>query len=280
MSQPSVASFFHSRKRTAIDDIFATKNKVNVVDGTQQVAAAAAHVRAKLFEDAPSGVLGDSTAATSHQDNVPAAAPTAPATRSGRRTPVTSVAPTAASTRPRRCLKQTSDTTAAAATKRSAASAETAGQPKIVKFTLAGHLSPMKRTQREGAVKACDITSVAMALFGNRESNVDRGQTTPTKADQRARLAAEQIAETRCQLSMDEVKARVTRSTRLSEMKASMDKLKALQAQREQIISTRKSTMKTADKHSISDQQTGRAAMILGKGLKQFDTIELEILSR
>lgn len=277
MSQPSVASFFHSRKRTAIDDIFATKNKVNAVDQAQPAAAA---VRAKLFDDAPAAVLADSTAATSQLDNVPSmsAGPTAPNTRSGRRTPVPTVAPTAAASRPRRCLKPSSD---GAATKRGAANANAEiSQPKIVKFTLAGHLSPMKRVQREGAVTARDITSAAMALFGNRESNVERGQTTPTKADQRARIAAEQVAEVRSKLSMDEIKSRVTRSSRLTEMKASMDKLKALQEKREQIISTRKSTMKTADKHSISDQQTGRAAMLLGKGLKQFDTIELEILSR
>lgn len=121
---------------------------------------------------------------------------------------------------------------------------------------------------------------MAVALFGNRESNVDRGQRTPTKSEQIAQKVAEHVAEERSKLSLQEIKARVTRSSRLTEMRASMDKLKALQEQRERIISSRSSTMKTADKHNNSDAQTDRAAKILGKSLKQFDTIEMEILSR
>lgn len=276
MSQPSVASFFHSRKRTAIDDIFAAKNKANAVDAVQQQAAAVTSDAA----DASSSVssVEPSTAA----EPAPAAS-----TRSGRRTPVP-VAVTAASTRPRRAQKSTAAT--GEPSKRSAAASATASeatQPKIVKFTLAGHLSPKKRMQTGSTsapkTKRLEVTNVAAALFANREANnavLDRGQRTPTKSEQAAQKAAERAAEQRTKLSMQEIKERVTRSSRLTEMRASMDKLKALQEQRERIIASRSSTMKTADKHNNSDAQTDRAARILGKGLKQFDTIEMEILSR
>lgn len=255
MSQPSVASFFHSRKRTAIDDIFTTKNKVNAIDPPPSQS------------DQQSAVVVDNVAAVVVAAD--AAAAPASSTRSGRRTPVP-VQLTAASARPKRCLKPT----AAAAI----------AQPKIVKFTLAGHLSPKKRMQRENgsaAAKRSDVTNVAAALFATKETpNVERGLKTPTKAEQEARCTADKCAAMRSKLSLDEIKTRVTRSARLTDMKASMDKLRALQEQRERIISTRPSTMKTADKHSISDQQTNRAAQMLGRSLKQFDTIDLEILSR
>lgn len=276
MSQPSVASFFHSRKRSAIDDIFTAKSKLSAIES-------------------PKHYISDAD----NNEVAPVAAAAAPATRSGRRTPT--VATTAAATRPRRCLKATTEGSRKASASSSSATSNqsNASQPKIVKFTLAGHLSPKKRLRQQqtggdaaeptvvqptaGGVGRGDFTNVAMALFGNKEqqANVEqRGQRTPTKAEQETRLATERLAAARSKLSMEEIKERVTRSSRLAEMKESMGKLKALQEQRERIISTRKATMKTADKHNNADAQTDRAAKILGKGLKQFDTIELEILAR
>lgn len=278
MSQPSVASFFHSRKRSAIDDIFTAKSKLSAIESPKHATSYAS---------------SNSTSATVDNADAEVAAPVAvaPATRSGRRTPTVM---TAAATRPRRCLKASTDGTRKASASLSASSQPRASQPKIVKFTLAGHLSPKKRLrqtadsdQAPSAVVqpqvAGGVSNVAMALFGNKEqqTNVEqRGLRTPTKAEQDARTATERLAAARNKLTMDEIKERVTRSTRLADMRESMGKLKSLQEQRERIISTRKATMKTADKHSNADAQTDRAAKILGKGLKQFDTIDLEILSR
>lgn len=270
MSQPSVAAFFHSRKRAAVDDIFAAKNKITATSSDTKVDQLATTFGAK-----GANKIFDSTAPfeTHHESPQSSEAPAKVAplelqTRSGRRTPTPL---SAASSRPKRCLKRaTSD-----ARKNSSS---TSVQPKIVKFTLAGNLSPKKKM----IARDVPTTSSAVAnIFGPKESNIERGLRTPTKEEQHARLTADKAAEVRNKLSLDDIKARITRSGRRPELLASLGRMSALEESRQKILNRKEGThLKQVDKHSLSDQQSDRAAKILGKSLKSFETIDLEVLSR
>lgn len=284
MSQPSVAAFFHSRKRAAVDDIFASKNKTTpyATDAKSELLAtltAGTKAANKIFDSTTGVETTDAIAQPPPHGDAPqrtiiisadvASSPsTAITTRSGRRTPVP-VQPTAAASRPKRCLKRTT----------SDARKTAPGQQKIVKFTLAGHLSPKKKMVREPIMNA-DGGAVMCNLFGPKESNVDRGLKTPTKEEQVARVAADKLAETRAKLSMDDIKTRLARSGRRPEMLAALSKMNALEESRQKILNRKGAAHLNVDKHSFADQQSDRAARILGKSLKSFETIDLEVLSR
>lgn len=273
MSQPSVAAFFHSRKRAAVDDIFAAKNKITATSTTDQLANLATtgtnKGANKIFDSTSVPISEIHHESPQNADAPPkVASPFELQTRSGRRTPTPQPA-SAASTRPKRCLKRTTSDA------RKAAPSNTSVQPKIVKFTLAGHLSPKKKMiSRDGSTPSGSCVNI----FGPKESNVDRGLRTPTKEEQHARVAADKAAEVRNKLSLDDIKARITRSVRRPELLASLGRMNALEESRQKILNRKES--KLVDKHSLSDQQSDRAARILGKSLKSFETIDLEVLSR
>lgn len=271
MSQPSIASYFHSRKRAG-DEIFNAKNKVILVDPKGD------NVILK-----PNKIICDVVDVLEHSNNqplTPSSTKISKATSEGtpsngaKETSRGRKLPNPPNARPaRRCLKRPADPAAVSGS-----------QPKIVKFTLAGNLSPKKKAI---ARTKCDtdksIASVTAVLFGTKESfcNVDRGMKTPTKEEQVARLNVEKINMTRKNLTMEEIKSKVTKSSRLQDLKASMSKLQALEDSRQKILSGNKTVknLKT-DKHSFNAQQSDRAAKILGQCLKPFETIDLEVLSR
>lgn len=269
MSQPSIASYFHSRKRAG-DEIFNAKNKVILVDPKADNVipkpSKICDVVDVLNEENDQPLTPSSTKLK--KPTIEAALTNgAQETSRGRKIPNPNARPA------RRCLKRPAE-----------AAAVSGSQPKIVKFTLAGNLSPKKKAI---ARTRCDsdqsVGSVTAVLFGTKESvcNVDRGMKTPTKEEQVARLNAEKINTARKNLTMDEIKSKVTKSSRLQDLKASMSKLQALEDSRQKIISGNKTVknLKT-DKHSFNAQQSDRAAKILGQCLKPFGTIDLEVLSR
>lgn len=277
MSQPSVAAFFHSRKRAAVDDIFAAKNKIAATSTDQlaTIGASSAKPTTKLFDSTASSLPDTQLESASQNGDVTAIkeaqTPIDAQSRPGRRTPTPQPQSLlAASNRPKRCLKRaTSDARKTVST--------ASVQPKIVKFTLAGNLSPKKKIMRDGALPAAGVSN----LFGAKASNVERGLRTPTKEEQHARVAAEKATEARNKLSMDDIKARITRSGRRPELLASLGRMNALEESRHKILNRMEAShLKQVDKHSLSDQQSDRAARILGKSLKTFETIDLEVLSR
>ncbi|KAL1400470.1 hypothetical protein pipiens_007407 [Culex pipiens pipiens] len=84
-------------------------------------------------------------------------------------------------------------------------------QPKLVKFLKMGMLLPKKRLQASSAKAAS-----AKIEFGaaNSAGNVDRGMKTPTKvAPVPAPVAGPSVSE----MSMDQIKAKLSRSTKLAE---------------------------------------------------------------
>lgn len=270
MSQPSVAAFFHSRKRAAVDDIFAAKNKITA-NSTDQLANLDTKGANRIVDTTVPCLDNHHESPQNAADASSKVASLEAQSRSGRRTPTPQTQLPAATTRPKRCLKRaTSDA-------RKTAPSTSSVQPKIVKFTLAGHLSPKKKMMSRGG----DGTTPLGDMFGPKETNIDRGLRTPTKEEQHARVAAERAAEVRNKLSLDDIKARITRSTRRPELLASLGRMNALEESRQKILNRKEAThVKLVDKHSLSDQQSDRAARILGKSLKSFETIELEVLSR
>lgn len=262
MSQPSIASYFHSRKRVG-DEIFNAKNKLLLIDPKADSVIAKPNKICDVVDQPLTPSAAKQAKITIETAPCNGAKET---TSRGRKTPNPSARPT------RRCLKRPADTTVSGS------------QPKIVKFTLAGNLSPKKKAI--GRTR-CDpdksVASVTAVLFGTKESisNIDRGMKTPTKEEQVARLNVEKINSARKNLTMDEIKSKVTRSTRLQDLKASMGRLQALEDSRQKIINGNKTTKNlNADKHSFNAQQSDRAAKILGQCLKPFETIDLEVLSR
>lgn len=272
MSQPSVAAFFHSRKRAAVDDIFAAKNKITATSTDQLAHHATTGTKGANHIFDSTVPLDNNHESPQHADASSKVAPFELQTRSGRRTPTPQPQISAAPSRPKRCLKRTtSDARKASST--------SSVQPKLVKFTLAGNLSPKKKmVSRESAASP---SKTVAHIFGPKETNVERGLRTPTKEEQHARVAADKAAEVRNKLSMDDIKARITRSVRRPELLASLSRMGALEESRQKILNRKEAThLKQVDKHSLSDQQSDRAARILGKSLKTFETIDLEVLSR
>lgn len=282
MSQPSIASYFHSRKRAATDEIFNAKNKVIVVDqkvdnlalnglpknnrifevDTQCVTPVASeHLTSNEIKTATAKVIGKLQ--SENVTNTSPATSAAELSTRGRKTPTTT-------NRPKRCLMRNADTRKSSDL-----------QPKIVRFTLAGQLSPKKKVLRDLSLDKT-VTNITAALFANKDciNSSDRGMKTPTKEEQIARATTEKLNAVRSNLSLDEIKSKIIKSTRLQDLKTSMSKLQALEDSRQKIIDNISTKNAKTNKHSLCDQQTNRAAKILGQSLKQFSTIDLEVLSR
>lgn len=268
MSQPSIASYFHSRKRAG-DEIFNAKNKVILIDpkGDNVITKPKICDVVDVLDNSNDQPLTPSSTKLTKTSIEGTPSNGAKETSRVRKIPNPNARPA------RRCLKRPAETAAISGS-----------QPKIVKFTLAGNLSPKKKAiGRTRCDSDKSVASVTAVLFGTKESicNVDRGLKTPTKEEQVARLNVEKINTARKNLTMEEIKSKVTRSSRLQDLKASMNKLQALEESRQKIISGNKivKNLKT-DKHSFNAQQSDRAAKILGQSLKPFETIDLEVLSR
>lgn len=272
MAQPSIASYFHSRKRAAGDEIFNAKNKVILID--QQKCDTTTATRLKIFDPAANDVVASAEPSTNSDQKLTTASDVATES-TGRKTPLVG--------RPiRRCLKRSAAT--------SEKSTGSTNQPKIVKFTLAGYLSPKKKCIVRGggggekkSLSTSSAAAAAVALFAAKDAsaNIDRGLKTPTKEEQMARASAEKANAARQNLSLAEIKSKIVKSTRLKDLKASMGQLQALEESRQRLLASNKTVRNSkTDKHSFCDQQSDRAARILGKGLKPFETIELDVLGR
>ena len=280
MSQPSIASYFHSRKRAAVDEIYNAKNKVILLDQKcDNLATSSVAVKNKIFDgDVASGA---DTAATSicptvkflsskqkgvtkllFDDVLQAAAE--PSAKLNKNTSPFSKPVEINSSNKYNENSSTLLPESKAAEK----------QQKIVKYTLGGCLSPKKRLTKR-------TTAIASEKFLYETKNIatppNLGLKTPTKEEQ-SKIAAQQERLKKLQnLPIDVIKKRLTRSSKLEELKASMSRIQQFDEKRQKTIAARNIK---ADKHSFTDQQSDRAAKILGKSLKEFRTIDLEVLTR
>lgn len=253
MASPSVAAFFGSRKRTAVDDLSSTKNKIIRLDGANHNNAAGndgsdeaisaidhqALLKAKLGNDA---CINKPTIFS----NV---------TGSTKTKPIEKRAST------RRTVKRNADS-------------ENPSQPKIVKFTLAGTLSPRK--------KHADIKNA----FNLKQTNPTENSTAPTAVEPQtsgaqalsspARSKVEAVGNAvgsaaKRDLSFDQIKTKVNRSSKLEELKAILKNRAQLEQQLQACVQKRSGKL---------IGQTPAKAQPEGTSLKKFDTIELEVLSR
>lgn len=141
-------------------------------------------------------------------------------------------------------------------------------QPKLVKFLKMGTLSPKKRARTNPAepVKmASAVASPAKTEFGaaNSAGNVDRGMKTPTKVVPVAPIPS--VSE----MSMDQIKAKLSRSARLAELKTSLNKL---QSGFDKLDRMEKVRLEETRKKPVPPSP-GTAA----RNLKEFQTLEVEV---
>lgn len=241
MASPSVASYFNVRKRAAADDLISSRNKVVRLDGTPSSSGGSDGVQVNIDRN----ILSKNRLVDADLKNVI------------NDVGVTAKVPHSTATK--------RSTTTRRTTKRVKSDAkESLNQPKIVKFTLGSTLSPRKKAAAEQA-----------ARFQSVEKNLSK---TPTKKSasssggQQAIQAAvvnKTLANAKKELSFEEIKSKVSRSAKLDELKAILSKRQQLEEQYNACINKRSAKAKT----NATQTREGHA-------LKQFDTIELEVLSR
>lgn len=259
MASPSIASYFNVRKRAAADDIVNARNKVSRLETTNEssLRAQALVERAILAKnklvDADTFGTGPITATVNNAKVVELAPAPAKPTIEKRTT--------------RRTAKRT-----ATATSTSAANKEQLKQQKIVKFTLGGSLSPRKKS----------ISSPGKAFQSIERNSSAETTTTPTKQPKideskpstsdtnKANIVNKNLTNVRKELSFEDIKSKIGRSSRLGDLKALLNKQQQLEEQYQACI----------NKRNAKQKANNSPAKLDGQSLKEFDTIELEVLSR
>lgn len=245
MSSPSITSFFTARKRAATDDIINSRHKLSRLE-----APTPSSERAKT--------LLERAIATSSKANVVEAG-SASATPSTTSTAKIAEKP-AATERVTRLSKRSTATSSNSGTK----------QQKIVKFTLGGSLSPRKNA-------APTPTKVFKAVEKNADTatptehkpDEDAKLSTPTSNKNKIAIVQRNLSATKKQLTFDDIKSKIGRSAHLGDLKSSLNKFQQLQDQYKACIDKRNAKIKANSPVKLD-----------GHSLKQFDTIELEVLSR
>lgn len=253
MSQRSVTSYFNSRKRAAADDLCNIKSKQIHLEQSHDNSASAFLNEKKILSD--DLAISESKDSSNQLEN-----------RKRLHSPIIIDAKKSNSIRRRSCLKRSEQR-----------KAETI-QPKIVKFTLAGALSPKKKIRNNVETKLSDV-------FENMEKvrKEDTGMQTPTKEQQMAEAKAEKAKQAQLCMSFDDVKQKIIKSSRLKDLKESLNKLHAMEENRQRCIKTTGKLASNFERdRSLPNlaQTSDGVNKIVGKNLKQFQTIELEVLSR
>lgn len=139
-------------------------------------------------------------------------------------------------------------------------------QPKLVQFIRKGTLSPRKKLpENEQTPK----TNLSLAAMQNAD-NVQRGMRTPTKQIIKDASPVKHLEQAKRGLTFDEVKTKVSRS-------AKMQELKAVLARKAQLEQQRKAQEERNRRLAEAGPSPSKAK---GLQLKEFDTIELEVLTR
>lgn len=258
MASPSIASYFNVRKRAAADDIVNARNKVIRLDGPNESTGRAQNLveRAILAKNK----LVDADTFGSNPN-------TATVSNAKISETITSQAKVPVEKRTtRRTAKRTTSTSIDAANK------ESLKQPKIVKFTLGGSLSPRKKSTSSPAKPFQSIERNASSdaiITPTKQPKTDEPKSS-TSDSNKANIVNKNLTNVRKELSFDDIKSKIGRSSRLDQLKAQLNKQKQLEEQYQACINKRNAKQKAA--HS--------PAKLGGQSLKEFDTIELEVLSR
>lgn len=257
MASPSIASYFNVRKRAATDDIANARSKVSRLDGSSESSSRAQALLQRAILAKNKLVDADTFGSSPITSTVSNANPV-------ETTPI-QAKPSTEKRTTRRTAKRAATTVSEAPTK------ESLKQPKIVKFTLGGSLSPRKK-----------ITSSPAKAFQSIERNASSDALTPTKQPKsddvtpstskanKASVLNKNLTNVRKELSFEDIKSKIGRSSRLGDLKAILNKRQQLEEQYQACISKRQAKQKASNSPAKLD----------GLGLKEFDTIELEVLSR
>ncbi|KAG4071042.1 hypothetical protein HA402_001479 [Bradysia odoriphaga] len=248
MAQPSVTQYFNSRKRSAADDLCTRKSKViHLEDGGHDNQANFLNDKKVLLNDLTTIEPKASPRLHANTKNKTVSGLIA----DGRKT---------IATRRRSCIKRSDPPKAES------------NQPKIVRFTLAGALSPKKKQKDDAKLSA---------VFGNLE-NVVRKEVdlhTPTKEQQLAEAKAEQDKQAVLNMSLGDIKKKIIKSDRLKELKESLSKLRSMEESRQKCIKQNGSVSSNFERDPPLPPVTQKIDGTLGANLKKFDHIELEVLS-
>uniref|UniRef100_A0A034WI11 DNA replication factor Cdt1 n=1 Tax=Bactrocera dorsalis TaxID=27457 RepID=A0A034WI11_BACDO len=256
MSQPSIASFFNTRKRVATDEVAAIKSRRLTDDNASAVPS-----------PTPSGA-----GIQNDDDDITAikAAAMGIRTRSGRTIKRTGIQPTAeVPLKKQNKVEQT-----------------TLQQQKLVQFIKKGPMSPRKKAtpinemQRKNEETPSANTAIKIAnAFASKDNatNVLRGLKTPTKQIIKGSgvtpLKHDDLKGlVRKELNFDEVKTKLSRSAKLQELKASLSRIQDLEKTRK---AQEDRNRRLRDGQSVSPLKKTTALV----QLKEFDTIELEVLT-
>lgn len=157
-------------------------------------------------------------------------------------------------------------------------------QQKLVQFIKKGTLSPRKKSSsatnntpksRQKANESTPSATIITAFTSqNNAKNVERGFRTPTKQIIKGSTPIKQgelKSLVKKELSFDEVKTKVSRSAKLQELKASLARIQELEK-------TRKAQEERNRQSKENLQSPSKKTPVLQ--LKEFDKIELEVLTR
>ncbi|XP_017148136.1 DNA replication factor Cdt1 [Drosophila miranda] len=241
MAQPSVAAFFTNRKRAALDDAITIKNRrlVEPAESAQPQSPAPAKA-----QDADIDTLK--------------AAASGMRTRSGRST---------------KLIVTPQET----ATKKKPAKLEPhIKQPKLVQFIRKGTLSPRKQAatkidEEQLLLPVNEQTPKVNFTITSQQNadNMQRGMRTPTKQILKAASPIKH-SDLKRQLTFDEVKNKISRSAKMQELKAVLARKAALEQKRKE---------QEERNRRLREAGPSPSKASLSVQLKEFDTIELEVLT-
>jgi chromatin licensing and DNA replication factor 1 len=243
MAQPSVSTFFITRKRGIEDEILSNKKKVICLDRT--------HNSSESEKDSE-----DLCASIVHPKNQEYSSNDEESKKTARKATVRQGITPQRTTRSRKVHMQEVDGIKA---------------PKIVNFFKGGNLSPQKKAKE--AVDSSKLVPVATISDGSIKQ---AGMSTPKKSIKEASTSSDAIEKTSLMTSngmkLDEIKKKLKGSTKLAALKTSLNKLNSGFDKLDQM-----ETKRVAAAEAQRVKASGSAPEMV-KGLKPFVSLELEIL--
>ncbi|EDW08720.1 DNA replication factor Cdt1 [Drosophila mojavensis] len=243
MAQPSVAAFFSNRKRAAVDDATTIKNRRLAepaeTAAPQSIVRSSSHTDQDVDIDALKGGMR---------------------TRSGRSVKLIGVQPaTPTQDSKKKTLKAESNIK----------------QPKLVQFIRKGNLSPRKQPpqqpQQQPEISNEQTPKLNLSLVAQQNAEkAERGMRTPTKQINKDASPVKHLELAKRGLTFDEVKTKISRSAKMQELKAVLARKAQLEQQR-----------KALEERNRRLREAGPSPAKATKSLqlKEFDTIELEVLT-
>lgn len=255
MAQTSIASYFNTRKRAAVEELRTTRNKVflaalesSLTNGDPSVEKSPCPVPCSV----------DGSDFQSHNDDLLQHTPKESeksVTRSGR-------------VIKRIGASESASTDLNKDEKKSEALQLSKPKP-VCTFSKKAYLSPRKNIQ----LKKEAVEAPAPVVFASTESaaNIERKLKTPNKKQDAVAPSRDQLKKlVRKELTFDDVKAKLSRSDKLQELKASLTRIRDLEKVRKQ---------QEEANRELKKKQEGTPVKANAVNLKEFKTIELEVLT-